>query len=40
MLYADGTLMMAKRAHRASALSHLLKQVLVAVQILRHTMRP
>ncbi|MEV4354065.1 DUF6119 family protein [Nonomuraea sp. NPDC049625] len=36
VLYPDGTLMMAKRAHRAGALSHLLKQVLVAVQALQH----
>ncbi|MFC4016213.1 DUF6119 family protein [Nonomuraea purpurea] len=36
VLYPDGTLMMAKRAYRAGALSHLLKQVLVAVQALQH----
>ncbi|WP_157254918.1 DUF6119 family protein [Nonomuraea typhae] len=36
VLYPDGTLMMAKRAYRAGALSHLLKQVVVAVQALQH----
>ncbi|MEV0590857.1 TIGR04141 family sporadically distributed protein [Nonomuraea cavernae] len=36
VLFPDGTLMMAKRAHRAGALSHLFKQVLVAVQALQH----
>lgn len=36
VLYPDDTLMMAKRAYRAGALSHLFKQVLVAVQALQH----
>ncbi|WP_051760598.1 TIGR04141 family sporadically distributed protein [Herbidospora cretacea] len=36
VLCPDDTLMMIKRAHRAGALSHLFKQVLVAVQALKY----
>ncbi|MEV0623566.1 DUF6119 family protein [Nonomuraea sp. NPDC050404] len=36
VLCPDDALMMIKRAHRAGALSHLFKQVLVAVQALQH----